>query len=173
MSQETVEETPVKSKNNRRAAPKMPSKSRLIPVLNNRLGSIQISAGRSDSGAFDGGRLINLVPGTNLISEEVWSIAKEQHSVQLLLELKIESTGSPEDADARVGQYFLVAGNPMDADNPLRDLNEEDALLFVSKTESLVLLKQLATQESSGQVLQAINHRIKLIEDPAQQVLRK
>jgi hypothetical protein len=139
---------------------------RVIPVLNNRLGTISISAGSGTKGAFDGGKLIKLNVGTNLVPEKRWLEAMKQTAVKTLLRTKIVGTGSPEDSLARIGKLTLVVGNPLRADNPLLDLEDEDALKFVENTESLDLLEMLATQETTGQVLIAINAKIKKIKSP-------
>ena len=142
------------------------TKKKLIPVLNNRQGNIQMQVGRGKDGSFRADKLLMLKVGANLVPEEQWKDALKQEHVKTLLATKIEATGAPEDAEARVGQFILVAGNPLNADNPLNDLDVEEALRFIANTESLDLLKELATQDADASVMQAINRKIKDIESP-------
>lgn len=155
------------------AARKIEEPKKLIPVLNNRLGKIQISAGRGVDGAFDGSKMIDLDPGANLIDEERWAEARKQSAVKKLFKELIKGTGAPEDRLARIGKPVLVEGNPLRADNPLLDLDADEQLKFVENTESLELLKQLAAQEAEGQTLIAINAKIKKIESPKNKPLRR
>lgn len=148
-------------------------KPRLVPVVVNKPSNVQISYGRAPNGAFDGAKMLMLSAGANLVPEEIWGECRKQSMVKRLLETKIEGTGAPEDAGARIGEFILKAGNPLDADNPLLGLADEDALRFVELTESLSLLKSLSQQQTTATVARAILEKVRRLEAPEHQARKK
>lgn len=132
---------------------------RLVPVLNNREGTVQLGASRPDGVFF-------LVSGYNLVPEVIWEKAKTNFTIQTLLNTRIPPALAPEDNPERVGSFILVEGAPVDADNPLIDMDERDAFRFIGETFAVPLLKKLLTQETRANVLRALHDQVDKIEKP-------
>ena len=145
-------------------------KTKLVPILVNRESKMQIPTARDrKSGSINPSSIIFLEPGFNLVKQELWDAAKENSMVKMLLTKKIPSAVSPEDNPEKAGHYFIEAKEPVDADNPLAAMSEDDALEFVDETLSVPLLKSLQEGASTAAVQRAIRAQIDKIESPKKQ----
>ena len=142
---------------------------KLIPVLVNRESMIQINIGNDEKGAFNPSNLIVLASGMNFVDEERWNKALKNPGVRTLCTTKSPPANAPEENPERVGKMIIEHFMPVSADNPLKDLNEDDALRYVSETLVVPTLRTLEKQESRPLLLRAIRGQIDRIEKPKQE----
>jgi hypothetical protein len=150
------------------AAPASPAGGprKLTPVLNNTLSILHIGLMSKVGERSSMAKVLVIPPGQNLIPSDEWAQAAAQQQQQIMLATRIKSDPAPESTGSRVGQYMLVVGTEVDADNPLAKLSEDEATRFVTETFQVPVLKRLLEQEQRGAVMLAIRSQIEKIEEP-------
>lgn len=136
-------------------------------VQNNRESIVQCQLpGREGKGGRLQGKIVQLIPGMNLVPTDMWKEAKQNASFCKLLDEKIAPSKSPECNPERVGKIILVEGVEVSKDNPLAGLSESDAVEFVEELFDVPAAKRFLNEESRGKVVSALKAQITKIENP-------
>jgi hypothetical protein len=142
-----------------------------IPVINNceRLYQIQVSNGlvpevgkgkRGKVMSTSAATLLTLVPGVNMVDQEVWEKAKENPIVKMRLELEIKPSVAPEAQLEKVGHPMLVEGAPLPDSAPLSALELKECKALIRETFSEQLLNQWMVEEIRPEVRRELDAQI-------------
>lgn len=150
------------------ANPQTSTTKNVVPVQNNceRMIQMRLPGKQTKAGVLPG-KLLTLVPGVNLVDADMWTEVQKNRLNQKLLTSKIKPSRAPEQNPERVGQFMLVAQEPISAQAPLSAMNDQKALGLVEEIIDTTLLRKLKGQESRPKILKAIDARIEAIEHPA------
>ena len=129
---------------------------------------IPVPAAKKGKNLVAPAQLVNLLPGINMVKQDVWEEAKKNPTVKHFLETDIEHNPAPEARQERAGQRHLIELPPLPDECPLASCTPAQAKALIRDTFDVGLLKAWQDEETRGEVRRDIAEAIKALEHPAE-----
>lgn len=154
-------------KNEAVAKNETPKEPKTFTIVNNNREALVIGQmphlGHDTSGVPQLGQSITFLPGINLIDTIVIETLRKNPSFELNFTTKIQPSKAPEQNQAKVGEFILVAQGEVPVKNPLAKLGPEETVALIEETFSLALLEDFLANEGRDSVRATIQSQMRMI----------